>query len=76
MFKCFRCCVSIHLLPYLHLLFFLCISVFTWQNAVLCKYPDGVFITAKKLSVEHWTLVTLSGRHLGYAAEEDGPVTS
>ncbi len=37
------------------------------------EYPDGVLITVKRLSVEHWTLLTLSGRPLGYAVEGERP---
>ncbi len=33
------------------------------------EYPDGVLITVKTLSVEHWTLLTLNGHILGYVAK-------
>ena len=36
------------------------------------KYPDVVLKTVKTLSVERWTLFTLSGRH-GYVVEGEGP---
>ncbi len=45
------------------------------QNAVHFEYLDGILITVKKLSVECWTLLTLSGCHLGYIAEGAEPST-
>ncbi len=37
------------------------------------KYLDSVLITVKKLNVERWTLLTLSGHHLAYVVEGKGP---
>lgn len=37
-------------------------------------HVHGVFITVKKLSVKHWTLLTLNGRNLGLVAEGEGPL--
>lgn len=34
---------------------------------------DGALITVRKLSVECWIFLILSGRHFFYVAEEEGP---
>ena len=56
--------------------YFECLVRSHWQNqqnSVHWKYPDGALETVKKWSVKRWTLRALSGRHLGYVAEEEEP---
>ena len=56
--------------------YFECLVRSHWQNqqnSVHWKYPDGALETGKKWSVKRWTLRALSGRHLGYVAEEEEP---
>ena len=56
--------------------YFECLVRSHWQNqqnSVHCKYLDGALETVKKWNVKRWTLRALSGRHLGYIAEEEEP---
>lgn len=41
------------------------------QHAVHCEYPVGVLKTLQR----HCTLLTLTGRHLGYVMKRAGPPT-
>lgn len=44
-----------------------------WQNAVHSEYLDGALITDKKLRVDQWILLTLTGHHVVYVAEGTRP---
>lgn len=53
--------------------YFDCISAFTLSvltNAEYCEYLNGQKVM---WSIEHCTLLVLSGRHFGHVAEMEGP---